>query len=231
MAMSKKKRMALGVGVGVLAMLGIVGVAAASGGDGSKDDGDDEGDADGKGDDYKGPGPNLPDGKKKPDGKKPSGPSIQRPEQLAPGDLWIAPDCSDVVMGEDWLQETAIPAIESWRADGVPMRDPLGGMSVDPSLSPERVVREIIGPYAPLCADVWPWRDIMETENTAPLPEDFPDTDMGYLEYLGAHEEWGNQITGAQQDALDQNPAYGELVAVVYAAVRDAFVEGEGANA
>lgn len=230
---NKKARIAAGVAIGAIAFLGIgVAAAAASGAKptagGEGDDGDGDGGLTDAG--YHGPGPNMPGGEQGGNGgAPPSGPSMQRPDSIAPGDLWIAPDCSDVMIGADWLAQTARPAIEAWSQDGVPASEPEGGLTFDVDASPERVVREILGPYGPLCVDTWPWRDIELARNPPPETTDFPDTPDGYNEYLAAFEEWDSALADRQQDALAANRAYGELVVMVYNAVMD--VAGKGYNA
>lgn len=173
MAMSRKKKAGIlfgslvgsGMLIGLLAT--VAGAAEPRPGRGDREPGPEpEPDRDG----YTGPGPNLPPGKR-PTGpgadREPSGPSQRQPDVEA-WDLWISPDCTDVVQGENWLHDTAEPAIRAWLADGFGRPT----MLYSPEESIFRIVREIIGPYAPLCVESQWWPDVYYTDNPIPAGDD-----------------------------------------------------------
>ena len=172
------------------------------------------------GDGYTGPGPNWPPDKR-PEGDaadaKPSGASKIRPASVEPWDLWIAPDCGDVLMGERWLQDTCWPAIEAWEEAGLPLRDAEGELSMDPDGSIERVVREIIGPYAPLCVDAWPWLDVQYEKNPAPEQENFSQ----YEDYLAAFNDWSTRLLDERNAAARSQPKFAALISLVRGLVLD----------
>ena len=171
------------------------------------------------GDPYKGPGPRLPGGKTYGGGGTGKKSLVDQPPDVAADDLWISPECDVVIVGDLWFPEVAVPAIEAWAADGVPAMDPLGGLTWDPSLSPERVVRELLGPYAPLCVDTWPWKDVLMQEHPEPQQDDFPDDAQGYEAYLAEYVSWSAWIENRQKDARMDRPQFGDLIGDLYGVV------------
>lgn len=201
----KSKRVLAGAGAALLGVLGVSFAASAAGPRNGKAREDYK---------YKGPGPNMPGNMPQPGpgGKiKPTAPSAKRPTDLAPWDLWVAPDCSDVMVGANWRDETAGPAIDAWLDDGIPRMEALGGLSVDPQFSPERVVREILGPYAPLCIDTWPWRDVQLAQSPEPSEDDY----ASYEEYLGEWDAWDSALAAQRDKAMADDPKLGALIAEV----------------
>lgn len=215
--MSKEQRRKWTIAGLVIAALAALGIGAASAADKKKTGGGRDPLAPGGGGPYTGPGPRLPGGNY--GGGSGQKPPVNEPPEVAPNDLWISPECDVVVIGDTWFPEVAVPAIEVWAMDGVPARTPLGSLTTDPALSPERVVREILGPYAPLCIDTWPWRDVLMEQNPEPQREDFPDDDQGYDAYLADHVAWDTWINNQVRNASMDRPQFANLVGEVYAAV------------
>ena len=219
----KRKRTGLLIAAGVGTAVALAAFAAGAAAPPVDDDEDD---------DYTGPGPNRPPGKRKPEGPEPSGPKSKRPSSIAPADLWVSPTCDDLMLGPDWFAETAMPAIEAWVADGYGQSP---GLMRQEGATPDEivrgdsgaVVREVLGPYSPLCIDVFPWDDVYESTNPIPeweAPDGGPAFNAWHDQREAAHAAW---------DA-ENGPALTELIVSVEKAVRDEWMrqyEGGGASA
>lgn len=182
--MSKKKKTA--IGLAVLAALAALGFAATA--KAADDDEDDDKDKP-----WGGPDPGKPG--KKP-GKKPEAPS-KRPSSIEPWTLWISPDCDDLMIGPDWWEETARPAIKEWIASGygAPAEFFDGDTKAIVNEGRDAVVRGILGPYSPLCIDAYPWMDMYEVKNPKPIwdpPDGGPEFNAWHAEIIGRMEQWAN---------------------------------------
>jgi hypothetical protein len=132
---------------------------------------------------YVAPKPNLPSGPQTPVRKIPK----TRPRTIDPTELWVGPTTCETMEGDDWILETAQPAIDAWVAAG------FGNPAVDLNdledvrKGTDRVVREVIFPYAPTCVPDVPWLDVYVEKFPFPKAADFP-SQPGNL--LKAQEVW-----------------------------------------
>jgi len=194
--MSQKKTTAILVGLAALAAL--FGFAAKA----KADDKDDDG-----GKKWTGPDPGLPGKKTKPKTDP------NRPSYVDPEDLWVSPNCDDLILGERWFPDTATPAIKIWvdTGYGAPFwefEDKRKG--VEQGLG--QVVRGILTPYASKCVDEFPWDDIYELEHPKPewLPPDgseleqWNDRRMAIFDAYEANHKKFYQLVGDLQELVLQ---------------------------
>lgn len=205
------------------------------------------GNGNGKDDGYTGPDPNRPPGKRPTgNGKKPTEPSYRPPTDLAPADLWISPECDATMVGPNWMQQTATPAIAAWVADGFGM--PLeisAGANYEEQVRTglDRVIREVLGPYSPLCIDTWPWWDVYVLENPPPDPWEYGaleiDEEGITWESEGAMEsfdavwgDWNQGFRSRLDAAIARYPGLHDLVKIVGKKVHEEWSSRSGgANA
>lgn len=209
--MSKKTKTA--VGLAILAALAAFGLAATA----KADDGN-GGNGNGGNGKWKGPGPGKP-GAPRPG--KPKGGST-RPTEVDPWDLWISPDCDDLMIGPDWMSDTAEPAIAEWLASGygAPMYEFDDDWKGAVKFGSAAVVRGILGPYSPLCLDAYPWADMYNLRN--PKPEwQAPD---------GGQElqDWSDELASKQAQWERDAPGLSRLIQDLEAAVIDAWMAENG---
>lgn len=162
MTTRKKRWWILPLAVGAAGIVGLVASVVAAKEktvpDDEKDDAknDEKDDAKRKGEKYQGPGPGLPKERVEPLPAEEVPETM--PEAIAEDDLWIAPDCSSFVAGSKWEENTARPALRAWIADGYVDRNQFHHYTV---------VRGLLGPYSPLCVDVFPWADVAQARGVS----------------------------------------------------------------
>ncbi len=200
--MSKKKKTAAALAIlaGLAALFGLASSAKAA-----DDDDDDR--------PWTGPDPGKPGGPKKP--KKPSG-GDKRPTHVNPDDLWISPTCDDLIIGEQWMEETAGPAIREWldMGYGAPIDAFDGDIKAAVQYSAAAVTRGIVGPYAPLCVDAYPWADVYEKN----YPK--PQWDPPAGEELQA---WADELAARKEQWANDAPAFTQLLIDLETAVLAAW--------
>ena len=238
MALSKQqqKGMMLAAGGALAVTIALFAATAKADDRNGKKNGNGNGKKNGKYDD---PDPNRPNGNGK---KEATEPSYERPADLQADQLWISPECDDAVEGEDWMEAKGLPAIRAWVVDGFGMP---GSFRTGDSpeeyarLGQERVVREILGPYAPLCIDTWPWLDVYILQSPPPDPVDYGGewTPEGTVQwpseqdadtYQAEWDAWSDGFDARFAAANEQYPLLGEIIRKVAIATRDEWLAQNG---